>query len=79
MPAEPPETGSAVSHSGGYGTSSVGVALSGHAIGTPTEPSGYSMATAALYSLSSESGAGTPSSSAVITVAVVCDQNGMYM
>ena len=37
------------------------------------------MAIAALYSLSSESAVGTPSSSAVITVAVVCDQNGMCM
>ena len=38
-PAEPPDIASASSHSGGNGTSSVGVALFGHDIGTPTEPS----------------------------------------
>ena len=39
VPGVPPDTGSALSHSGGKGTSSVGVALSSHGVGRPTEPS----------------------------------------
>ena len=79
MPADPPDIGSAASHSGGKGTSSVGVALYGHDMGTPTDPSAYAMAMAALYSLSSDSATSVPSQSAVVMVAVVCDQNGTSM
>ena len=49
VPAVPPEIGFAVNHSGGDGTSSIGVALNGHDIGSPTEPSAYSVTIAALY------------------------------
>ena len=74
VPGAPPDTGSALSHSGGSGTSSVGVALPSQDIGRPTEPSAYPMAIAALYSLSSDSMTSLPSRSAVVMVALVCDQ-----
>ena len=78
-PAVPPEIGSATSQSGGDGTSSEGETLPGHAIASPTEPSGYSIAIAALYTLSSERGSGVPSLSASVTKTDVCDQNGICM
>ena len=55
VPAVPPEIEFAVNHSGGDGTSSIGVALKGHDIGSPIEPSAYSVTIAARYLLPSTS------------------------
>ena len=79
LPAVPPDIASATNHSGGLGISSVGVTLPGHAIASPIVPSGYSIAMAALYNLSSDNASVTPSLSASVTITEVCDQNGIVM
>ena len=60
VPGTPPDDGWTLSHSGGDGTSSVGVALPSHETGSPRLPSGYSIAIAALYCLWSDRGTSEP-------------------
>ena len=79
VPAVPPEIGFAIIQAGGLGTSLVGVTLYGYDIGTPREPSAYSITIAALYCLSSRNSTVTPLLSALVTVALVRDQKSDLM
>ena len=75
VPAAPPDAGFAVIQAGAAGTSSVGVIFCGYVIGTPNDPSAYSITTAARYWRSSRNSSVTPALSALVMVAFVRDQN----